>query len=69
MKNENIGCINPHGYYPFPASREVCPECKAIRARAATPKRGFNWVLLTACILCFLFWFAVGKFIVDWLAR
>jgi hypothetical protein len=33
--NDNIGCINPHGMYPFPKDRESCPDCQAIRAERA----------------------------------
>lgn len=29
----DIGCIDPHGMYPFPKDRESCPKCQAIRAQ------------------------------------
>lgn len=40
--NPNLGCIDPHGYFPFPASRAVCPKCQAIQA---SQKRGlpYGW--------------------------
>lgn len=28
-----LGCINPHGHWPFPATRDACDECRAIRVR------------------------------------
>ena len=31
--NRDIGCIDPHGMYPFPKDRESCPKCQAIRAQ------------------------------------
>lgn len=41
----DIGCIDPHGMYPFPASRDVCPKCQAIRARRPSLRRGlpYGW--------------------------
>lgn len=35
MTDRELGCIDPHGMYPFPASRDVCPKCQAIRERQA----------------------------------
>jgi hypothetical protein len=69
----NLGCIDPHGMYPFPASREVCPKCQAIRA-AQKPGLPFGWwkdpgvwasvaaliMLGAAMVLLFLAWF------LDW---
>jgi hypothetical protein len=45
MSKTQIGCINPHGYYPFPANRDVCPECQAIRARTPvfSPRHGLRY--------------------------
>lgn len=44
---KNLGCIDPHGHYPFPASRDVCPECQAIQARLReavfTPRHGLRY--------------------------
>lgn len=70
-RNENLGCIDPHGMWPFPASREVCPKCAAIKARdylsGPSRDRGFNWVLPLSCVACLLFWFAVTLVIGAWL--
>jgi hypothetical protein len=35
----NLGCIDPHGMYPFPPDRMSCPKCQAIRAQAERDRR------------------------------
>jgi hypothetical protein len=76
--NDRLGCIDPHGYYPFPASREVCPKCIAIRARMFTPRHGlkyrwwkeFNWPLVVGLLGSLMIWaFAIlilGAWVFDW---
>ena len=39
---DNIGCIDPHGMWPFPKDRESCPKCQAIRA-AQKPGLPYGW--------------------------
>ena len=83
MKSD-IGCINPHGHYPFPANREVCPECQAIQARlhaaVFTPRHGLRyrwwrdipWGLVVTCamtlLICFAATLILGAWIFDWKA-
>ena len=69
-----IGCIDPHGYWPFPKDRESCPKCQAIRAQRAKPGLPYGWwkdphvlasiaslIMLGAMmVLLFLAWF------LDW---
>lgn len=30
MKRSTVGCIDPHGVWPFAADRATCPKCQAI---------------------------------------
>jgi len=59
-RQDNIGCIDPHGMYPFPKDRESCPKCQAIRAQRVSPRRGLPygwwksldfWVMVWAVLL------------------
>lgn len=81
---DNLGCIDPHGYYPFPASREVCPKCIAIRASRPVPVfsprhglryrwwRDIPWDLVVTCVTTlFIFMVAtliLGAWVFDWKA-
>ena len=71
--NPNLGCIDPHGMYPFAPSREACPKCQAIRARQ---KRGLRygwwkdpdvWAgFLLVVILGFFGAALLGAWFLDW---
>jgi len=79
MDKRNLGCINPHGHYPFPASREVCPECQAIQARlhaaVFTPRHGLRyrwwrdvrWDLVVSMIVILLLWGVAILVLAAWI--
>ncbi len=75
MKDKReLGCIDPHGMWPFPKDRESCPKCQAIRAQK--PGLPYGWwkdpvVWLSVVSLIWLFamlvvivlaWFLDWKF-------
>ena len=78
--NDRLGCIDPHGYYPFPASREVCPKCQAIQGRTPvfTPRHGlrYRWwrdipwgLVVTSVTVMLIFATAtliLGAWVFDW---
>lgn len=77
-RQQNLGCINPHGHYPFPASRDVCPACQEIQTRLReavfSPRHGLRyhwwrdipWPLIVSCIVTLLFSFMLAYVITAW---
>lgn len=61
-RNPNLGCIDPHGMWPFPASREVCPKCRAIRKRGL-PYGWWKDSHFWAFTICLLWLSAVAVFL------
>lgn len=76
-RQQEIGCNYPHGFYPFPASRAVCPDCQRIRMQASLrtglPYRwwwNINWEVVMVCIVtalfCFMLTLTIGAWLFDW---